>query len=76
MEILLTFLIIAACFAGLGIGLILTGKKLKGSCGGVASKGKGPDIECSICGKKGDEIDSCEESDAPKKKHSSDSRSK
>lgn len=60
MEIILTFLIIAACFAGLGIGFIISGKKLKGSCGGFAAKGLGPDVECSVCGKKGDEIDACD----------------
>jgi len=60
MEILLAFFIMVGCFAALSLGWILSGKKLRGSCGGVGLKQKGEDIECGVCGKKGSEIEICD----------------
>lgn len=60
MEFLFALLIMGGCFLGLGLGYFLAGKKLRGSCGGVAVKYKGQEIECTVCGKKGSEIDTCD----------------
>jgi len=66
MEILLTFVIISMCFGLLSLGWVLGGKKIKGSCGGLGIVYKGEEIECGICGKKGEEIATCDRNDDSK----------
>ncbi len=60
LDILFTLVIFVACFALLAVGYIVAGKKIKGSCGGIGIQYKGEDIECGVCGKKGDEIAQCD----------------
>lgn len=48
MEILLAFIIFSFLFAGMAIGLMVKGKPLKGSCGGVAAL-MGNET-CDLCG--------------------------
>lgn len=57
-----------SCFALLAVGYIVAGKKIKGSCGGIGIQYKGEDIECGVCGKKGDEIAQCDTSTINTKK--------
>ncbi len=57
LTILIAAIIVTLAAAGLGIGLLITGKsRLKRGCGKSPDK-KGRD-ECSICGEKKDECDS------------------
>lgn len=44
----LAFVILMLVMGGMAIGLILRGKPIKGSCGGIASLGMG--TACDICG--------------------------
>ncbi|MGB0664853.1 MAG: (Na+)-NQR maturation NqrM [Pontibacterium sp.] len=67
MEVLiLTFVILGLVIIGMSVGVILSNKPIKGSCGGMASLGM--DTVCDICG--GDP-NKCDEEDgssnAPKK---------
>ncbi|TMW14343.1 (Na+)-NQR maturation NqrM [Alloalcanivorax gelatiniphagus] len=55
-TILAAFVVLALLFAGMAIGVILSNKPLKGSCGGLAALGMKDG--CEICG--GDK-DACEE---------------
>lgn len=61
MEVLLAFAVFAAFFLVMALGLLLQGKPLKGSCGGVATLMG--DEKCSFCG--GDP-DKCEEIESGK----------
>ena len=72
-ELILTFIIIVLCFAGLSIGVIFSGKKLSKGCGGFFSKGEGAEKECGVCGKKGDSIEACEENPSAEPAHPDDS---
>ncbi|MFL0809090.1 MAG: (Na+)-NQR maturation NqrM [Agarilytica sp.] len=45
---LLSFVIIALLIAGMAIGVIVSNKPIKGSCGGMTALGI--DTECDICG--------------------------
>lgn len=47
-TILLTFFILLLIVAGMAVGLIVRGKPIKGTCGGIASLGLGQ--ACEICG--------------------------
>ena len=51
MEILLSALVMLACAALLGVGLLFKRRKntLKGSCGGLSSGEMGPDMSCPSC---------------------------
>lgn len=44
----LTFFILLLVVAGMAVGLIVRGKPIKGTCGGIASLGLGQ--ACEICG--------------------------
>lgn len=55
-TILASFVIVALLFAGMAIGVILSNKPVKGSCGGLAALGMKDG--CEICG--GDQ-DACDE---------------
>lgn len=44
----ISFVVLLAVMAAMAIGVILQGKPLKGSCGGIASLGMGQ--ACDICG--------------------------
>lgn len=47
-TIFLTFFVLLLVVAGMAIGVIVQGKPIKGSCGGIASLGMGR--ACDICG--------------------------
>jgi hypothetical protein len=47
-TIFLTFFILLLVVAGMAVGLIVRGKPIKGTCGGIASLGLGQ--ACEICG--------------------------
>lgn len=47
-TIFLTFIILLLVVTGMALGVILRGKPIKGSCGGIASLGMGK--ACDICG--------------------------
>lgn len=47
-TIFLTFCILLLVVTGMAIGVIIRGKPIKGSCGGIASLGLGR--ACDICG--------------------------
>lgn len=47
-TVILSFIILALVITGMAIGVILQGKPIKGSCGGIASLGMGQ--ACDICG--------------------------
>ncbi|PCI34950.1 MAG: ApbE family protein [Elusimicrobia bacterium] len=49
-TLVLTLGVLAVCFTGMAIGLILQKKPLQGSCGGASSKGLPPDADCIVCG--------------------------
>lgn len=65
-TIFLTFFILLLVVAGMAVGLIVRGKPIKGTCGGIASLGLGQ--SCEICGgdqkkcdtKTGSEVDTAE----------------
>lgn len=55
MELLLAMVFFGLCMAGLGVGLIVQGKELQKSCGGVAETLGGGDCACArkeaeLCG--------------------------
>lgn len=58
-TMILTFFILLLVVAGMAIGVMLRGKPIKGSCGGIASLGMGK--ACDICG--GD-TNKCEKGDS------------
>ena len=45
---ILAFIVLLLLVAGMAIGVMLKGKPIKGSCGGMAALGI--DTECDICG--------------------------
>ena len=47
-TVILSFIILALVITGMAIGVILQGKPIKGSCGGIAALGMGQ--ACDICG--------------------------
>lgn len=47
-TLILTFFILLLVVAGMALGVMLRGKPIKGSCGGIASLGMGK--ACDICG--------------------------
>lgn len=47
-TILISFVLLATVMAAMAIGVILRGKPIKGSCGGISSLGMG--AACDICG--------------------------
>ncbi len=49
---LLTFLIVAVLIAGMAIGVIISNKSIKGSCGGIGALFGDPERPCDFCGKK------------------------
>lgn len=60
-TLILTFVILLLVVAGMALGVMLRGKPIKGSCGGIASLGMGK--ACDICGgdttkceKEGDDV--------------------
>jgi len=62
MEILLTTLIFGLAMAGMGIGVMLSNKALRGSCGGDTVVGADGDlISCGACPKK--EVSVCPSDD-------------
>jgi len=65
MEILLALVIVILCVAGLGLGYLVSGKRLKGSCGGFAIRTKEGEVRCGVCGKEGDEIETCDSEENP-----------
>ena len=56
MEIFLSILIFILCFLGMSLGIVLAGKKIKGSCGGTAHLEKELGLSCGGCAKKEKEI--------------------
>jgi hypothetical protein len=57
MEILLTLVVFAFCMAGLGIGVITSGRRLRGSCGGEeVVDAQGNALSCGACPKKEREV--------------------
>ena len=62
MEIFLSVVLMAACFAMLGAGLLFSRRMncVQGSCGGIANS-PNPDIECVTCS--GDPKDCPEKND-------------
>ena len=47
-TVILAFIVLGTIMAAMAIGVILQGKPIKGSCGGIAALGMGKD--CDICG--------------------------
>ena len=52
---LLAFLFFVSIVTAMAVGVILSNKPIKGSCGGLNALGMKQD--CEICGKKADEIE-------------------
>ncbi len=65
-TIMIAFVVLALVMAAMAIGVILQGKPIKGSCGGISSLGLGK--ACDICG--GDTA-KCEKEQSKKQKASS-----
>jgi len=61
MTILITMAMFALCMAGLGVGLMLQGRELQGSCGGVVDQHGDDLVSCGVCSKK--EADVCPSDD-------------
>lgn len=51
MTFLVAFLLFSAAVAAMGVGVMLTGRKLHGSCGGMAVK-NGSDLGDCVCARK------------------------
>ena len=50
MTILATLAIFALAMLGLGLGLFLSGRPLRGSCGGLADEScRGRSLSCMVC---------------------------
>lgn len=54
MEILAAIVFFGLCMAMMGVGLIFSGRELKGSCGGAADLDE--DLACGVCAKKDAEV--------------------
>ena len=53
MEIVLTFAFFALAMIGMSIGVIISNRRLQGSCGGIAAlEDDHGDASCGACGKK------------------------
>lgn len=50
---IITFIVMSLAAMGLAIGWLVTGRELKGSCGGLSNV---PGVKCDICGRS----ESCE----------------
>ena len=58
MEVLLSIVVFGLAMAGMAVGVILSDRTLKGSCGGVQHEGpNGELLSCGGCAKK--QIDLC-----------------
>ena len=55
MAFVITLLFFAACMTGLSIGMIVSGRRLKGSCGGIAEL-EHEDLSCGGCAKREAEV--------------------
>lgn len=53
---LITLVLFGLCMAGLGVGLMLQGRALQGSCGGVVDKNGDDLVSCGVCSKKEAEV--------------------
>lgn len=47
-TVFLSFIVLALVMAGMAVGVILRGKPIKGTCGGIGALGMG--AACDICG--------------------------
>lgn len=56
MEIALALGLFGVAMAGMSVGVILSNRELKPSCGGVANLGEGAESACGACGKKAAEM--------------------
>lgn len=62
MEFVLTLVLFATCMLGMGVGVLLSGRSLRGSCGGDGViDAQGREISCGACPKK--EHDVCPSDD-------------
>jgi len=71
-TILLAFILLGTIMAAMAIGVILQGKPIKGSCGGIAALGMGQD--CDICGGDRTKCDSTKKDKANSPKNSADEK--
>lgn len=67
-TIFLAFILLGTVMAAMAIGVILQGKPIKGSCGGIAALGMGQD--CDICGGDKNKCDSTKKDKARSGKNS------
>lgn len=63
-TVILSFVILALVMAGMAVGVILSNKPIKGSCGGIAALGLGQ--ACDICGGDQKKCDSTKEKTSAK----------
>lgn len=54
-TLILSFILLSAIVGAMAIGVIVKGRPIKGSCGGIASLGMGR--ACDICGGEQDKCD-------------------
>ena len=53
MEILATIVFFGACMGAMSVGVLFSGRELKGSCGGVAGL---DDLSCGVCERQAAEL--------------------
>jgi hypothetical protein len=56
MEIVLALALFGVAMFGMSIGVIVSNRRLQGSCGGVVALGDGAEAACGACGKKAAEM--------------------
>ena len=57
MEVLATIVFFGLCMCGMAIGVMVSGRRLRGSCGGDAVVGPdGQQVSCGACPKKEAEV--------------------
>ena len=57
MQILIVALFFSACFAAMALGVLVSNRELKGSCGGADPNGPLSDVvSCGACAKKEAEV--------------------
>ena len=57
METFLTVILFAACMTGISVGVLLTGRRLRGSCGGESViDGSGEPLSCGACPRKESQV--------------------